>query len=205
MGSNTEKQNNKSRCSWADSAPDFPHYHDTEWGFPVADDQRLFEKLCLETFQSGLSWRTILTKRENFRLAFHNFDFNQVALFGDKEVKNLLENKGIVRNKRKILAVINNAKRAQEMVEKEGSLAAFIWRYEPDESTLPPPQTQTTSKESIALSKDLKKLGWQFVGPTTLYAFMQSMGIINDHAENCFLRKEIDQARKTFKRPSKNK
>lgn len=191
----------KTRCAWASSAPDFPHYHDTEWGFPVDDDQRLFEKLCLETFQSGLSWRTILTKRENFRLAFHHFDFHKVALFGEKEIAELLCNEGIVRNKRKILAVINNAKRALEMIDKEGSLAAFIWRYEPDENTLPPPQSQTTSAESIALSKELKKRGWQFVGPTTMYAFMQSMGLINDHAENCFMREKIDQARKGFERP----
>ncbi|ETI59870.1 DNA-3-methyladenine glycosylase I [Marinomonas profundimaris] len=195
------KIDNKPRCAWADSAPDFPHYHDTEWGFPVANDQRLFEKLCLETFQSGLSWRTILSKRENFRQAFENFDVKKVALFDDDNVKQLLENKGIVRNKRKVLAVINNAKRALEMIETEGSLAAFLWRYEPDENTLPPPETQTTSPESIALSKALKKRGWQFVGPTTLYAFMQSMGLINDHSEACFMRKDIAEARKGFKRP----
>ena len=192
----------KARCAWASSAPDFPHYHDTEWGFPVDDDQRLFEKLCLETFQSGLSWRTILSKREHFRAAFEGFDFHKVAQFGEDNVAILLKNDGIVRNKRKILAVINNAKRAIEMVEKEGSLAAFIWRYEPDENTLPPPETQTTCAESIALSKELKKRGWQLVGPTTLYAFMQSMGLINDHAEDCFLREEIDKARKRFKKPS---
>lgn len=190
------------RCGWADSAPDFPEYHDTEWGFPVDDDRRLFEKLCLETFQSGLSWRTILTKREHFRLAFHSFDFHKVAQFGEKEITELLNNEGIVRNQRKILAVINNAQRALEMIEQEGSLAAFIWRYEPDENTLLPPETQTTCPESIALSKELKKRGWQFVGPTTLYAFMQSMGLINDHAEDCCMRKEIDRARKGFKRPS---
>ncbi|NLQ17947.1 DNA-3-methyladenine glycosylase I [Marinomonas sp. M1K-6] len=195
------RHDDKPRCAWADSAPDFPHYHDTEWGFPVDNDQRLFEKLCLETFQSGLSWRTILSKRENFRLAFQQFDFNKVAQFGEKEVADLLNNGGIVRNKRKILAVINNAKRAQEMVEQEGSLAAFIWRYEPDENSLPPPETQTTSEESIALAKALKKRGWQFVGPTTIYAFMQSMGLINDHAKDCFMRKEIDQARREFMRP----
>lgn len=190
------------RCSWASSAPDFPDYHDTEWGFPIDDDRRLFEKLCLETFQSGLSWRTILTKRENFRRAFQHFDFNKVALFSDKDIEALLDNKGIVRNKRKILAVINNAKRALEMIEKEGSLATFLWRYEPNESTLPPPEMQTTCEESVALSKELKKRGWQFVGPTTLYAFMQSMGLINDHAKECFMRKKIDRARKEFVRPS---
>lgn len=191
----------KQRCAWANSAPDFPHYHDHEWGFPVADDQRLFEKLCLETFQSGLSWRTILTKRDSFRLAFQGFDFHQVATFDDQTVEALLANKDIVRNKRKILAVINNAKRAIEMVAQEGSLATFLWRYEPDENTLPPPATQTTCPESVALSKALKKRGWQFVGPTTLYAFMQSMGLINDHEEHCFLREEISKARKAFQRP----
>jgi len=126
MGKNTEPDN-KTRCAWADSAPNFPHYHDNEWGFPVGDDQRLFEKLCLETFQAGLSWRTILSKRENFRHAFDNFDFHKVAQFGEQEIAELLNNEGIVRNKRKILAVINNAKRALEMIEQEGSLAAFIW------------------------------------------------------------------------------
>ena len=200
MGTNTESDN-KPRCAWASTAPDFPHYHDNEWGFPVDDDQRLFEKLCLETFQSGLSWRTILSKRDNFRAAFESFDFHKVALFGEKEIAELLNNQDIVRNKRKILAVINNAKRALEMIEQEGSLAAFIWRYEPDENTLPPPEIQTTCAESIALSKELKKRGWQFVGPTTMYAFMQSMGLINDHAEDCFLREEIDKARKGFVRP----
>jgi DNA-3-methyladenine glycosylase I len=193
--------NHKTRCAWASSAPDFPEYHDHEWGFPVSNDQRLFEKLCLETFQSGLSWRTILSKRDHFRLAFHHFDFHKVAKFGEEDVAKLLDNKGIVRNKRKILAVINNAKRALEMVEQEGSLATFIWRYEPNENTLPPPESQTTCAESITLSKELKKRGWQFVGPTTMYAFMQSMGLINDHAEDCFMREEIDQARKGFERP----
>lgn len=191
----------KQRCTWADSAPDFPRYHDEEWGFPVADNRRLFEKLCLETFQSGLSWRTILAKRESFRLAFDEFDFNKVAAFDEQKVAELLANKNIVRNKRKILAVINNAKCAQEMVKTEGSLANFFWCYEPVENSLPPPETQTTCKESIALSKELKRRGWVFVGPTTLYAFMQSMGLINDHAECCFMRDKIDQARKAFKRP----
>lgn len=191
----------KTRCAWTNSAPDFPRYHDEEWGFPIADDRRLFEKLCLETFQSGLSWRTILNKRESFREAFQHFDFHKVATFDEQKVAELLANKDIVRNKRKILAVINNAKCAQEMVKSEGSLAAFFWRYEPDEGSLPPPETQTTCKESIVLSKTLKKLGWTFVGPTTLYAFMQSMGLVNDHAEHCFMRVKIDQARKAFKRP----
>lgn len=194
------EQNQQTRCAWADSAPDFPHYHDKEWGFPIDDDQRLFEKLCLETFQSGLSWRTILSKRDSFRLAFQHFDFYKVAEFDDAKVAELLANKDIIRNKRKILAVVNNAKRAKELAAEEGSLAAFLWRYEPANQDVPP-ASQTTCAESIALSKALKKRGWTFVGPTTLYAFMQSMGLINDHEEQCFMRKQIDIARASFKRP----
>ena len=191
----------KPRCSWCGAAPEFFAYHDKEWGFPVSDDIRLFEKLCLEGFQSGLSWRTILAKRENFRSAFHGFDFNRVARFGARDVTRLLKDEGIVRHRGKIEAVINNAKRAQELVKQEGSLAAFFWRYEPDVTTLAKPQTVSTSPESVALSKDLKKLGWKFVGPTTVYAFMQAMGMINDHVEGCVTRKQVETARKKFKRP----
>lgn len=191
----------KERCHWAGSAPEFPAYHDTEWGFPVGDDHRLFEKLSLEGFQSGLSWRTILAKRENFRRAFHDFDFNRVARFTEKDVARLLQDEGIIRHRGKIEAVINNARRAQEMVEKEGSLAAFLWRYEPDHQKLAEPQTASTSAESIALSKELKKRGWKFVGPTTVYAFMQAMGLINDHAKGCVIRTKVEKARKAFQRP----
>jgi DNA-3-methyladenine glycosylase I len=190
-----------SRCRWSDAVPEFLHYHDTEWGFPVSDDRRLFEKLCLESFQSGLSWRTILVKRENFRAAFANFDFNKMANFTADDVERLLQDKGIVRHRGKIEAVINNAARAQEIVAQEGSLAAFVWGYEPDASKLGEPQTASTSAESIALSKELKKRGWKFVGPTTVYAFMQAMGLINDHAVGCTMRTEAEQARKVFKRP----
>ena len=189
------------RCLWCGGAAGFLPYHDNEWGFPVANDQRLFEKLCLESFQSGLSWRTILNKRENFRAAFHHFDFHQVARFGEDDVQQLLQNAGIIRHRGKIEAVINNALRAQEMVEQEGSLAAFFWRFEPDADSLPPPQTQVTSPESIALSKALKKRGWKFVGPTTAFAFMQAMGLINDHSLNCITRVQVAQARQQFKRP----
>ena len=150
------------RCRWASTAPEFPHYHDTEWGFPVADDRRLFEKLCLEGFQSGLSWRTILTKRENFRAAFDGFDFERVAGYTDRDVERLLGDAGIVRHRGKIEATINNARRALELVEREGSLAAFLWRYEPDPASLPEPQTLTMSAESHALSKELKRRGWRF-------------------------------------------
>ena len=191
----------KHRCQWSATAPEFDSYHDAEWGFPVSDDRRLFEKLCLESFQSGLSWRTILTKRDNFRAAFANFDFNKMADFTQADVERLLQDKGIVRHRGKIEAVINNAARAQEIVEQEGSLAAFIWGFEPDASQLGEPQTASTSAESIALSKELKKRGWKFVGPTTVYAFMQAMGLINDHVHGCVMRAEAEQARKNFKRP----
>lgn len=191
----------RSRCKWAGSAPEFPVYHDTEWGFPVVDDQRLFEKLCLESFQSGLSWRTILVKRENFRAAFDNFDFRKVANYDEGDIDRLLSNQGIVRHRGKIEAVINNAKRALELIEQEGSIASFVWRYEPDPNSLPEPQTLTTSAESIALSKELKKRGWKFVGPTTVFAFLQAMGLINDHSHGCAIRPEVQAARQDFKRP----
>lgn len=197
----TSADDGKPRCHWCASAPEFPAYHDTEWGFPVADDHRLFEKLSLEGFQSGLSWRTILAKRENFRRAFHSFDFNRVARFTEKDVTRLLEDAGIIRHRGKIEAVINNAQRARELVKQEGSLAAFVWRYEPDPRTLAEPQTASTSAESVALSKELKKRGWKFVGPTTVYAFMQAMGLINDHANGCFIRARVEKARKSFQRP----
>lgn len=191
----------KPRCRWCGAAPEFLAYHDTEWGFPVGDDYRLFEKLSLEGFQSGLSWRTILAKRENFRAAFHNFDFNRIARFTQRDLDRLLEDEGIVRHRGKIEAVINNARRARELVKRKGSLAAFIWRYEPDSRRLAKPQTASTSAEAIALSKDLKKLGWKFVGPTTAYAFMQAMGLINDHVADCVIRSRVERARKSFKRP----
>lgn len=191
----------KPRCGWCAAAPEFFDYHDKEWGYPVDDDIRLFEKLCLESFQSGLSWRTILAKRENFRAAFHHFDFNKVAKFSSDDVENLLQNEGIVRHRGKIEAVINNARCAQEMVQKEGSLAAYFWRHEPKEIDGFVPQSLSTSDVSKALSKDLKKRGWKFVGPTTLYAFLQAMGLINDHATDCVYRAKVEEARQAFKRP----
>lgn len=191
----------KSRCSWCRAAPEYLTYHDTEWGFPVDDDIRLFEKLCLEGFQSGLSWRTILAKRENFRSAFHGFDFNKIARFTQRDINRLLKDEGIVRHRGKIEAVVNNAKRAIELIERDGSLAAYFWRYEPDSKQHAKPQTVSTSSESIALSKELKKMGWKFVGPTTAYAFMQAMGLVNDHAEGCHIRADVERARKKFKRP----
>jgi DNA-3-methyladenine glycosylase I len=190
------------RCRWCSAAPEFFAYHDTEWGFPVDDDYRLFEKLCLESFQSGLSWRTILAKRENFRAAFHNFDFNKIARFTERDVERLLQDEGIIRHRGKIESVINNAKRAQELVKRDGSLAAYVWRFEPGNSEVAEPQTVSVSAASIALSKDLKRQGWTFVGPTTVYAFMQAMGLINDHAEGCSIRPKVERARGAFSRPA---
>ena len=189
------------RCSWCGGAPEFLDYHDQEWGYPVADDIRLFEKLCLESFQSGLSWRTILNKREGFRAAFDGFDFYKVAKYNEADVSRLLGNAEIVRNKGKIEAVINNAARAIEMVDAEGTLAGFFWRYEPPPSELGKPQSQSTSPSSIALSKELKRRGWKFVGPTTAFAFMQAMGLINDHSENCVMRSKAQKAREDFQPP----
>ena len=184
----------KPRCKWCGFAPEFLDYHDKEWGFPVRDDLRLFEKLCLEGFQSGLSWRIILNKRENFRAAFAGFDFEKVAKFDEKDIERLVNDAGIVRHRGKIEAVINNAKRAIEMVTEHGSLAEFFWQYEPKEENTKP-QTRSTSDISIQISKALKKKGWKFVGPTTIYAFMQAMGLINDHSEGCVIRAEVEKAR----------
>ncbi|WP_437898243.1 DNA-3-methyladenine glycosylase I [Sorangium sp. So ce124] len=191
----------RARCRWSGAAPEFIDYHDLEWGFPVSDDRRLFEKLSLEGFQSGLSWRTILAKRESFRAVFHGFDFDKVARFTGRDVERLLGDARIIRHRGKIEAVIHNARCARELVEREGSLAAFLWRYEPQAERLAPPQTVSTSPESVALSKDLKKLGWKFVGPTTVYAFMQAMGLVNDHVEGCVIRGEVERSRERFKRP----
>jgi DNA-3-methyladenine glycosylase I len=195
------------RCFWGDSPPEYRAYHDTEWGFPVADDIRLFEKICLEGFQSGLSWLTILRKRENFRRAFYGFDFERVALFGERDVQRLLNDASIVRHRGKIEATINNAKRAVEMVQREGSLAAYVWRFEPGPGTRPSPLSwaalveMAQTPESKALSKDLKKRGWRFVGPTTAYAFMQAMGLVNDHVDGCHVRPPADDARAGFRPP----
>ena len=195
----------KRRCNWCGSEAQMLAYHDSEWGFPSSDDHSLFEKLCLESFQSGLSWRTILVKRENFRAAFAQFNIDKIARFMPHDVDRLLMNAGIVRHRGKIEATINNAKRAQELIDQEGSLATFFWRYEPDLKTATKPQTVSTSRESIALSKELKKRGWKFVGPTTAYAFMQAAGLVNDHALECVIRDEADRARNAFKHPCDNK
>lgn len=188
------------RCHWCSSSDEYISYHDNEWGYPVSDDQRLFEKISLEAFQSGLSWRTILAKRDNFREAFKQFDFNLVATFGDSEVEQLLGNEGIVRHRGKIEATINNARKAQELVNTEGSLATFFWGYEAPSSSVDS-NSRSTSPESVALSKELKKRGWKFVGPTTVYAFMQAMGLVNDHAPDCWYRAKAEAARKSFIKP----
>jgi DNA-3-methyladenine glycosylase I len=188
------------RCGWAGEAGEMTTYHDTEWGFPVDDDRRLFEKVSLEGFQSGLSWRTILAKRPAFRKAFDDFDFTVVAQYGPDDVARLLDDAGIVRHRGKIEAVINNAGRALEMVETEGSIAAFAWRYE---APAPSP-TAATTPQSVALSKELKKRGWRFVGPTTAYAFMQAMGLTNDHEPGCITHAQVAEARRAFAVPAYN-
>jgi DNA-3-methyladenine glycosylase I len=191
------------RCRWCAAAPNFEAYHDREWGFPVVEDVRLFEKLCLEGFQSGLSWRTILDKRPNFRRAFEGFDVHRVARFGEKDVARLLQDEGIVRHRGKIEAVINNARCAVELQAECGTLAAYFWQFEADPAAAAAPQTASVSPESTALSKDLKKRGWKFVGPTTVYAFMQAMGLVNDHAADCVTAAEVAQARRAFQRPTR--
>ncbi|HWE09228.1 MAG TPA: DNA-3-methyladenine glycosylase I [Solirubrobacteraceae bacterium] len=193
------------RCWWAGSAPEYRAYHDTEWGFPVDDDVRLFEKLSLEGFQAGLSWLTILRKREAFRAAFAGFAFSEVAEFSERDVERLLGDAGIVRHRGKIEAVINNARQAVELVVTEGSLAHYLWSFEP------PPRTGSLDRaglaavnattESRALAASLKRAGWRFVGPTTVYAFMQAMGLVNDHLGGCDARAKVDLARHRFRRP----
>jgi DNA-3-methyladenine glycosylase I len=197
----------EARCWWCGAADDYRHYHDHEWGFPVADDHRLFEKMALEGFQSGLSWLTILRKRVTFRRAFANFDQAIVAAYGEDDVERLMQDAGIVRNRAKILATINNARRYAELVHEVGSLAACLWSYEPDPATRPPVvdwpilATMASTPESTALSRDLRRRGWAFVGPTTVYAAMQAMGIVNDHLEGCWVRPEVEAARAAFSRP----
>ena len=195
------------RCAWAEPHADYRHYHDAEWGRPVADDTRLFEKLCLEGFQSGLSWLTILRKRENFRRAFRGFEIDAVARFNARSVERLLGDPGIVRHRGKIEAAIHNARRARELVAERGSLAAYLWAYEPKPAERPRRVTAaalralTESSASRALARDLRGHGFRFVGPTTVYAFMQAMGVVNDHLEGCAMRPEVERARRRFRRP----
>lgn len=195
------------RCAWHDSKGDYQRYHDEEWGRPETDDVRLFEKICLEGFQSGLSWLTILRKRDNFRAAFDGFDFREVALFGEADVERLLGDAGIIRHRRKIESTINNAARAIDLQKEAGSLAAYFWSFEPDPADRPAPVTwanlvaNPTTEASTRLSKDLKKRGWSFVGPTTAYALMQAMGLVNDHVEGCAFRAVVESERQALKRP----
>ncbi len=190
------------RCSWSGAAPEFLAYHDTEWGYPVSDDRKLFEKLSLEAFQSGLSWRTILAKREGFRAAFADFDFETIAGYTPRHIERLLRDRSIVRHRGKIEAVINNAQRAVELVDRQGSLAAYIWTHEPHPDELEEPQTASSSPHSVDLSKDLKKRGWRFVGPTTVFAFMQAVGLINDHVHDCVIRAKVEAEHSAFTRPT---
>jgi DNA-3-methyladenine glycosylase I len=197
----------KIRCWWPGELPDYVRYHDEEWGQPVTDDFRLFEKICLEGFQSGLSWLTILRKRETFRAAFAGFDFYKVAKFDDADIARLLADAGIVRHRGKIVSTINNANRAIELKAEFGTLKAYFWSHEPPASELPTRFDHATltaagfTDASTRLSKDLKKRGWTFVGPTTCYAFMQAMGLVNDHLEGCHCREPLQTLKATFKRP----
>ena len=195
------------RCWWPGEDPLYVRYHDEEWGRPVTDDHRLFEKVCLEGFQAGLSWITILRKREHFRRGFAGFDPERVARFTAKDVNRLLQDEGIVRHRGKIESTINNAKRAADLIDERGSLAAYFWSWEPAAADRPRHLTRAalmkmaTTPHSTALSKDLKKRGWTFVGPTTIYAFMQAMGLVNDHVRECAIRADVERARKGFTRP----
>lgn len=197
------------RCKWHGGQEDYQTYHDNEWGRPVVDDKRLFEKICLEGFQAGLSWLTILRKREAFREAFSGFDVNDVASFDDSDIERCVANAGIVRHRGKITSTVNNARRALELVEEFGSLAAYFWSFEPSEASRPARIVAGTipakTEESALLSRDLRKRGWSFVGATTVYAFMQAMGLVNDHLEGCCIRPEVEAERKAFKRPAKSR
>jgi DNA-3-methyladenine glycosylase I len=201
-------EDGRTRCWWPGEHADYQHYHDTEWGRPVDDDRRLFEKVCLEGFQSGLSWLTILRKREAFRKAFRDFEYERVARFNRRSVDRLLGDAGIVRHRGKIEAAINNAQCACELVDEYGSLAAWFWRFEPTSASRPRRLTRaalmklTTSAESDAMSRELRTRGWRFVGPTTLYAFMQAMGVVNDHLEGCDVRSDASAERRAFRKPS---
>jgi len=195
------------RCSWSLGTPEYLRYHDEEWGFPSADEVRLYEKLCLEGFQAGLSWLTILRKRQAFRRGFAGFDPARVARFGPRQVARLLADPGIVRHRGKIESTINNARRALELRAESGSLAAHLWSFEPSRAARPRRltwavlRTMAKTPESTALSRDLRKRGWTFVGPTTVYAFMQAMGLVNDHLEGCCVRRRAERARAAFRRP----
>jgi DNA-3-methyladenine glycosylase I len=189
------------RCWWAVSDPDYIVYHDDEWGLPVADDLKLFEKLCLEGFQAGLSWLTILRKRPRFREAFSHFDIDTVAGYTERDVERLVADPGIVRHRGKITSTINNARRAADLRDEFGSLAAFVWRFEPTRTSKGRQPIPSETPESHALSRELKRRGWSFVGPTTVYAFMQAVGLVNDHLVGCAQRAAAASARRAFVPP----
>ncbi|MGY2402077.1 DNA-3-methyladenine glycosylase I [Pseudomonas sp. SDO5271_S396] len=203
----TPDESGQMHCTWRTAAPQYPPYHDHEWGVPVADDVQLFEKICLEGFQAGLAWITILRKREAFRAAFEGFDFRRLAQYGEADIERLMNDPGIVRNRAKIVSVINNARRACELVDETGSLAHWMWAFEPGEEERPAVvdlaywSANPTSPASVRLSRALKKRGWTYVGPTTMYALMQAMGMVNDHLEGCACRQRIEDLRRAFKRP----
>jgi DNA-3-methyladenine glycosylase I len=205
-----EGEDGQLRCAWQANLPDYMRYHDEEWGVPVDNDVRLFEKLCLEGFQSGLSWLTILRKRENFRAAFHRFDFRALAV-ADVEVamERHLADIGIVRHRGKIASVYNNARRAVELADEYGSLAAYFWAFKPGPEERPTSfdwaslRAMPTTATSTRISKELKKRGWSFVGPTTVYAFMQAMGMVNDHVEGCMCRARVELAQADFTPPAR--
>ncbi len=208
MTANSAFSDGLARCAWVDTSAEYMAYHDNEWGRPQGDDRALFEQLCLEGFQSGLSWLTILRKRDNFREAFDGFDFERVANFSEADVERLVGNAGIIRHRGKIVSTINNARRARELADEAGSLAAFFWGFEPGPAERPQTvdlarlRANPTTAVSVRLSKELKKRGWSFVGPTTVYAFMQAMGLVNDHLEGCVCRAEVEAERKAFRRPA---
>ncbi|AZF21342.1 DNA-3-methyladenine glycosylase I [Pseudomonas sp. R3-52-08] len=203
----TTDETGRTQCAWRNAAPQYPQYHDHEWGVPVADDIQLYEKICLEGFQAGMAWITILRKREQFRQAFDGFDFHKVAQYGEVQIERLMNDPGIVRNRAKILSTINNARRACELVSETGSLARWLWSFEPGPEERPPLvdmaywTANPTSPASVRLSKALKKRGWTFVGPTTMYALMQAMGMVNDHLQGCVRREQIEVLRRQFQRP----
>ncbi|HEX2090134.1 MAG TPA: DNA-3-methyladenine glycosylase I [Actinomycetota bacterium] len=198
------------RCWWSVDDPLYRDYHDAEWGRPVADDRRIFEKICLEGFQSGLSWLTILRKRENFRKAFKSFDIEAVARFDGRTADRLMLDAGIVRNRAKIEATINNARRSLDVIDEFGSLAAYVWAFEPKRGVRPASLDWNTlvhmgpSEEATAMSKDLKRRGWAFVGPTTIYSAMESIGLVNDHLTGCDVRSDVEEERSRFRRPTRH-
>jgi DNA-3-methyladenine glycosylase I len=198
-------ENGVARCWWATESPEYLPFHDTEWGFPVTEDARLFEVLSLQEFRAGLSWEVVFRKREALRTAFAGFDYERVARFGEPDVQRLLSDPDIIRNRRKVEAVIGNAQRAVDLADQEGTLGHYLWRFEPRERPVPKNRADlhalTASPEGMALTKDLKARGWRFVGPTTVYSFMQETGLVDNHLEGCDARTEIEERKARLRRP----